>query len=137
VTGAREHGALLRALRRPGGVAVENAAVDEADAGTRYAGIVETRTKLPTFARTTPLLSVTSKRAASGILARPMQAASPSSFEPAGAGGLLLAVLVLCVGAGVLIGWLAGSAGIGALLGSVVGILGGIFSVYRRYRGVI
>jgi hypothetical protein len=66
-----------------------------------------------------------------------MQAASPSSFEPAGAGGLLLAVLVLCVGVGVVLGWLAGSPGIGVLLGAVVGILGGIFAVYRRYRGVI
>jgi hypothetical protein len=66
-----------------------------------------------------------------------MQAASPSSFEPAGAGGLLLAVLVLCVGIGLALGWLAGSAGIGVLIGAVVGILGGIFAVYRRYRGVI
>jgi len=66
-----------------------------------------------------------------------MQAASPSSFEPAGAGGLLLAVLVLCIGAGVLVGWLAGSTGIGALIGAVLGILGGILAVYRRYRGVI
>jgi hypothetical protein len=66
-----------------------------------------------------------------------MQAASPSSFEPAGAGGLLLAVLVVCVGAGVLLGWFAGSPGIGALIGAVFGILGGILAVYRRYRGVI
>jgi hypothetical protein len=66
-----------------------------------------------------------------------MQAASPSSFEPAGAGGLLLAVLVLCIGVGVAFGWLAGSPGIGVLIGAVVGILGGIFAVYRRYRGVI
>jgi hypothetical protein len=66
-----------------------------------------------------------------------MQAASPSSFEPAGAGGLLLAVLVLFVGAGLLVGWLAGSPGVGVLIGAVVGILGGIFAVYRRYRGVI
>ncbi|HWX08993.1 MAG TPA: hypothetical protein VNY33_03355 [Gaiellaceae bacterium] len=66
-----------------------------------------------------------------------MQAASPSSFEPAGAGGLLLAVLVLCIGAGVLIGWGAGSIGIGVLGGAVAGIFGGIFAVYRRYRGVI
>jgi hypothetical protein len=71
------------------------------------------------------------------ILVAPMQAASPSSFEPAGAGGLLLAVLALCVGAGLLVGWLAGSVGIGVLLGAVVGILGGIFAVYRRYRGLI
>jgi hypothetical protein len=66
-----------------------------------------------------------------------MLAASPSSFEPAGAGGLLLAVLVLCIGAGVGLGSLAGSTGIGVLIGAVVGILGGIFAVYRRYRGVI
>jgi len=66
-----------------------------------------------------------------------MQAASPSSFEPAGAGGLLLAVLVLCVGVGVLLGWIAGSPAIGILIGAVAGILGGIFAVYRRYRGVI
>jgi hypothetical protein len=66
-----------------------------------------------------------------------MQAASPSSFEPAGAGGLLLSVLVLCIGVGVLIGWAAGSTGIGVLIGAVAGILGGIFAVYRRYRGVI
>jgi hypothetical protein len=66
-----------------------------------------------------------------------MQAASPSSFEPAGAGGLLLAVLVLGVGVGLLVGWLAGATGIGVLIGAVFGILGGIFAVYRRYRGVI
>jgi len=77
------------------------------------------------------------RRCDSAILAPPMQAASPSSFEPAGAGGLLLAVLVLCIGAGVLVGWLAGSTGIGALIGAVLGILGGILAVYRRYRGVI
>ena len=71
------------------------------------------------------------------ILVAPMQAASPSSFEPAGAGGLLLAVLTLCVGAGLVIGWVAGSTGVGVLLGAVAGILGGIVAVYRRYRGVI
>ena len=64
---------------------------------------------------------VTSLPPGSGILARLMQAASPSSFDPAGAGGLLLGVLVLCIG----------------LLGSVVGIVAGTFAVYRRYRGAI
>jgi hypothetical protein len=64
----------------------------------------------------------------------PMQAASPSSFDPAGAGGVLLAALLLCIGLGVLIGWAAGSAGIGALVGAIVGILAGIGAVYRRYR---
>ena len=46
-----------------------------------------------------------------------MQAASPSSQNPAGAGGLLLAVLVAGIGVGVLVGWLAGSPGVGALIG--------------------
>jgi hypothetical protein len=63
-----------------------------------------------------------------------MQAASPSSFHPAGAGGVLLAALLLCIGVGLLIGWAAGGAGIGALVGAVVGILAGIAAVYRRYR---
>ena len=66
-----------------------------------------------------------------------MQAATPSQFSAAGAGGVLLAVLAACIGIGVLIGWAAGSGAIGALLGAVVGILGGIFAVYYRYRDAI
>jgi hypothetical protein len=81
-----------------------------------------------------PDRSVTSGALSSGILARLMQAASPSQFNAAGAGGVLLAVLVACIGLGVLVGWAAGSGAIGALLGAVAGILGGIFAVYRRYR---
>jgi F0F1-type ATP synthase assembly protein I len=64
-----------------------------------------------------------------------MQASAPSSLNPAGAGGVLLAALVACIGVGVLVGWLAGATGLGALAGAVVGILAGIFAVYRRYRG--
>ena len=79
---------------------------------------------------------VTSSPVSSDILARLMQAASPSSQNPAGAGGLLLAVLVVGVGAGFLLGWAAGSPALGVLFGAVVGILGGIVAVYRRYRGV-
>jgi hypothetical protein len=63
-----------------------------------------------------------------------MQAASPSSFDPAGAGGVLLAALLVCIGLGVLVGWAAGAAGIGALVGAILGILAGILAVYRRYR---
>jgi hypothetical protein len=62
-----------------------------------------------------------------------MQGTTSSQFSAAGAGGVLLAVLVACIGIGALIGWAAGSGAIGALLGAVVGILGGIFAVYRRY----
>jgi hypothetical protein len=78
---------------------------------------------------------VTNLPLSSGILARQMQAASPSSFDPAGAGGLLLGVLLACIAAGALIGWSAGATGIGILIGAVFGILGGTFAVYRRYRG--
>jgi hypothetical protein len=79
--------------------------------------------------------TVTSGRLASGILARLMQAASPSSFDPAGAGGILLAVLLACIGIGALVGWAAGAVGIGALVGAVLGIAAGTLAVYRRYRG--
>jgi hypothetical protein len=34
-----------------------------------------------------------------------------------------------------LVGWAAGSPAVGALIGSVAGVLGGIYAVYRRYRG--
>jgi len=39
------------------------------------------------------------------------------------------------VGVGALIGWAAGSTGLGALGGAVVGVPAGVFAVYRRYRG--
>jgi hypothetical protein len=67
-----------------------------------------------------------------------VQAASPrQTFDPAGAGAVLLAATGLCVAVGGLIGWAAGSVGIGILVGAVVGIPAGIVGVYRRYRGAI
>jgi hypothetical protein len=66
-----------------------------------------------------------------------MEPTTRRSFEPAGAGGLLLGILLAALGVGALIGWLAGSAGIGALIGAVVGIPLAVYSVYRRYRGVL
>jgi hypothetical protein len=111
--------------------------VHEEDAWARHEVIVKDVHEVAEFRPNHAAPLCYKRRRDSAILAAPMQAASPSSFEPAGAGGLLLAVLVLCIGAGVLVGWLAGSAGIGALIGAVLGILGGIFAVYRRYRGVI
>ena len=62
-----------------------------------------------------------------------MQGTTSSQFSAAGAGGVLLTVLVACIGVGVLLGWAAGSGAIGALCGAVFGIFGGIFAVYRRY----
>ncbi len=66
-----------------------------------------------------------------------MEPTTRRSFEPAGAGGLLLGVLLAALGVGALIGWLVGSPGIGALIGAVVGIPLAVYSVYRRYRGVL
>lgn len=38
------------------------------------------------------------------------------------------------IGAGALIGWAAGSTGLGALGGALVGVPAGVFAVYRKYR---
>lgn len=64
-----------------------------------------------------------------------MEPARPSSFQPAGAGALLIGTTAAAVGVGALIGWAVGAPAIGALAGAVVGIPAGTFTVYRRYRG--
>jgi len=64
-----------------------------------------------------------------------MEPARPSSFQPAGAGALLIGTTAAGVGLGALAGWAAGSTPLGALAGAVVGIPAGVFAVYRRYRG--
>jgi hypothetical protein len=66
-----------------------------------------------------------------------MQAASRSSFQPAEAGAILAGAVGACGGAGALIGWAAGSVGLGAVGGVFVGIPAGVFAVYRRYRGFL
>ena len=58
-----------------------------------------------------------------------------TSIDPLSAGGLLLGVLVACVGLGALVGWAAGSTGIGIAIGAVIGIPAAILAVYRTYRG--
>ena len=64
-----------------------------------------------------------------------MEPGARETFNPAGAGGLLLATTAACAGIGALVGWAAGSAALGALGGVVVGIPAAIFVVYRSYRG--
>lgn len=61
-------------------------------------------------------------------------AAERTSFDPMGAGALLLAVLAVCVGAGALVGWAVGSVGIGIAIGAVIGVPASILAVYRTYR---
>ena len=48
---------------------------------------------------------------------------------------VLLGALGACLAVGGLIGWLAGSTGLGFVVGAIVGIPVGVWSVYRRYRG--
>jgi hypothetical protein len=62
--------------------------------------------------------------------------AERTSFDPLGAGALLLGVLVMCVGVGALIGWAAGSVGVGVAIGSVIGIPAAIATVYGMYRNI-
>jgi hypothetical protein len=57
------------------------------------------------------------------------------TFDPMSAGGMLLGVLFACVGIGALVGWAAGSVGIGIAIGAVIGIPASILAVYRAYRG--
>jgi F0F1-type ATP synthase assembly protein I len=64
-----------------------------------------------------------------------MEPSSRQTFDPAGAGAVLVGTTVGSVGLGALVGWVAGAWPIGALVGAVVGIPAGIFAVYRRYRG--
>jgi hypothetical protein len=63
-----------------------------------------------------------------------MEPSRPSTFNPAGAGGLLIGTTLAGGGAGLLIGWSLGSKAIGALAGIALGIPAAIFVVYRRYR---
>ena len=68
------------------------------------------------------------------MLALQMMAAR-QTFDPAGAGTLLITVTAAGIGAGALIGWALGSLPYGLLVGAFLGIPAGIFVVYRRYRG--
>lgn len=68
------------------------------------------------------------------MLPAAMEPDTRPTLEPAGAGGVLLGVLLAAIALGTLIGWAAGSAGLGALGGAVAGIPLAVYSVYRRYR---
>jgi len=63
-----------------------------------------------------------------------MEPAAPRAFPPIEAGALLAAVTTAGLGLGALVGWAAGNIGYGLIVGGVVGIPAGIYTVYRRYR---
>jgi F0F1-type ATP synthase assembly protein I len=64
-----------------------------------------------------------------------MEPAARPSFNPAGAGGVLIGAVLSCVAIGALVGWAAGSIGVGIVIGVVAGLPVGVFTVYRKYRG--
>jgi F0F1-type ATP synthase assembly protein I len=59
------------------------------------------------------------------------------TFQPAGAGMLLASTTAAGVGIGALVGWAAGSVGLGIVGGAAVGIPAGIGAVYLRYRDAL
>jgi hypothetical protein len=63
-----------------------------------------------------------------------MEPASRPNFQLAGAGGTLLGTTAACIVLGGLVGWAFEAAAIGILVGAVIGIPAGIFTVYRRYN---
>jgi F0F1-type ATP synthase assembly protein I len=56
------------------------------------------------------------------------------TFDPVGAGALLITGTVLGIGVGALIGWAAGSTAYGLLGGAMAGVPLGVLAVYRRYK---
>ncbi|HEY7537828.1 MAG TPA: hypothetical protein VH721_07550 [Gaiellaceae bacterium] len=64
-----------------------------------------------------------------------MEPPAPRAFAPAQAGALLIVVTALVIGAGAVIGWLAGSVRNGLVVGVLLGVPAGIFGVYWHYRG--
>jgi len=64
-----------------------------------------------------------------------MEPAEKRAFPPAEAGALLIVVTLLVIGLGTLVGWLAGAAKAGLIVGVVLGVPAGIGGVYIRYRG--
>jgi hypothetical protein len=56
------------------------------------------------------------------------------TLNPAGAGGVLIGTTGAAIVLGALIGWAAGSPGLGFLGGALVGIPAGVFVVYKRYE---
>lgn len=62
--------------------------------------------------------------------------AQGQSFSLAGAGGVLIGFTAACIVVGALVGWAAGSVGIGVALGAVVGVPVGVATVVVKYRNV-
>jgi F0F1-type ATP synthase assembly protein I len=63
-----------------------------------------------------------------------MEPTAPGPFPPAQAGAFLICVTLAVMGVATLVGWVAGSAKGGLIVGALLGVPAGIVAVYRRYR---
>ncbi len=64
----------------------------------------------------------------------PARTSGRTSFDPLGAGAMLMGVLIASIGLGALLGWAAGAVAIGAAIGAFLGIPAAIVVVYFTYR---
>ena len=67
------------------------------------------------------------------ICSPPQMEPARQTFDPAGAGALLVTGTAAGTAGGALIGWASGSVAYGLLGGAAVGVPLGIYAVYRRY----
>lgn len=67
------------------------------------------------------------------MLAATMEPKPTPNLSLAGAGSVLIGTTAAVIVAGILIGWLAGSAAWGFLIGAILGVPFGIFMTYKRY----
>lgn len=67
------------------------------------------------------------------MLAAQMEPTPTPKLSLAGAGSVLIGSTSAVIALGILIGWLAGSAAWGFLVGAVLGLPIGVFMTYKRY----
>jgi F0F1-type ATP synthase assembly protein I len=71
------------------------------------------------------------------MLAAQMDRQPTPKLNVAGAGSVLIGTTSAVIVIGILIGWLAGSAAWGFLVGAMLGIPIGVFMTYTRYRDAL
>jgi len=79
------------------------------------------------------VFALSQTRPAGLVCSRPMEPSPRPTFNPAGAGGLLIATTAATIGLGALIGWAVGHWSYGALGGAVAGVPAGVAGVYKVY----
>jgi F0F1-type ATP synthase assembly protein I len=67
------------------------------------------------------------------MLAAQMEPRPTSQLSLAGAGSVLIGTTAAVIVVGIVIGWLAGSAAWGFLVGAILGLPIGVWMTYKRY----